>query len=70
MLAGRILLESGAEAKRIEDTMVRIAASYGFHEVQGYALNIFIDFSLSPDHESRMVKINKNDTNLRKIFLV
>ncbi|UWF56475.1 threonine/serine exporter family protein [Staphylococcus hyicus] len=70
ILAGRILLEAGAEAKRIEDTMVRIAASYGFHEVQGYALNIFINFSLSPDHESRMVKINKNDTNLRKIYFV
>ncbi|UEX91192.1 threonine/serine exporter family protein [Staphylococcus ratti] len=70
ILAGRILLESGAEANRIEDTMVRIAASYGFHEVQGYALNIYINFSLSPDHETRMVKINKSDTNLRKIFLV
>ncbi|MCS4486526.1 threonine/serine exporter family protein [Staphylococcus americanisciuri] len=70
MLAGRILLESGAEAKRVEDTMQRIAMSYGYEETQGYALNIFINFSLSPDHDTRMVKIQKSDTNLRKVFLV
>lgn len=70
MISGRILLESGAEANRIEETMRRIAESYGYHELQGYALNIFIDFALSPNHESHMVRIKKNDTNLRKIFLV
>ncbi|QLK85395.1 threonine/serine exporter family protein [Staphylococcus sp. 17KM0847] len=70
ILAGRILLECGAEANRVEDTMHRIAAAYGYEETQGYALNIFINFSLSPDHDTRMVKIKKNDTNLRKVFLV
>ncbi len=69
-LAGRILLECGAEATRVEDTMTRIAQSYGYEETQGYALNIFINFSLSPDHETRMVRIKKNDTNLRNIYLV
>lgn len=70
MLAGRILLECGAEANRVEDTMQRIAIAYGYEETQGYALNIFINFSLSPDHDTRMVKIKKNDTNLHKVFLV
>lgn len=70
ILAGRILLECGAEASRVEDTMNRIASSYGYHDTQGYALNIFINFSLSPDHDTRMVKIKKNDTNLRNVYLV
>ncbi len=29
LLAGKIMLESGAETYRVEDTMMRIAASYG-----------------------------------------
>ncbi|MGV3243301.1 threonine/serine exporter family protein [Staphylococcus sp. 11261D007BR] len=70
ILAGRILLECNAEASRVEDTMKRIAASYGYEETYGYALNIFINFSLSPDHDTRTVKIKKNDTNLRKVFEV
>ncbi|MBT2831299.1 threonine/serine exporter family protein [Staphylococcus coagulans] len=70
ILAGRILLECGAEATRVEDTMKRIAQSYGYDEAQGYALNIFINFSLSPDHDTRIVKIKKNDTNLRNVYLV
>ncbi|ARJ51139.1 threonine/serine exporter family protein [Staphylococcus lutrae] len=70
ILAGRILLECGAEATRVEDTMARIAKSYGYEASQGYALNIFINFSLSPSHDTRMVKIQKNDTNLRHVYLV
>ncbi|RYS45721.1 hypothetical protein DLS37_13960, partial [Staphylococcus pseudintermedius] len=48
-LVGRILLECGAEATRVEDTMTRIAQLIGNEETQGYEIYLFINFSLSPD---------------------
>ncbi len=33
LLAGKIMLESGAETYRVEDTMMRIAASYGIKKI-------------------------------------
>lgn len=70
LLAGKILLSSGAEISRIEDTMKRIAQCMGYHNSQGYVINIFINFSLSENHDTRIIRINKNTTNLLKIFQV
>ncbi|MBF0738457.1 threonine/serine exporter [Staphylococcus arlettae] len=66
LLAGKILLSSGAEVSRVEDTMRRMAISMGYYNSQGYVIN----FSLSEDHDTRIVRINKNITNLLKIFQV
>lgn len=38
-LAGEILLESGAEIFRVEDTIYRIAASYGVEEAEAFVLS-------------------------------
>ncbi|MHC3760156.1 threonine/serine exporter family protein [Staphylococcus succinus] len=70
LLAGRILLASGAEISRVEDTMKRIALCMGYNNSQGYVINIFINFSLSENHDTRIIRINKNTTNLLKIFQV
>ncbi|WP_432721924.1 threonine/serine exporter family protein [Staphylococcus equorum] len=70
LLSGRILLSSGAEISRIEDTMKRIAQCMGYNNSQGYVINIFINFSLSENHDTRIVRIDKNTTNLTKIFQV
>ncbi|ANR69518.1 threonine/serine exporter family protein [Staphylococcus equorum] len=70
LLAGRILLSSGAEISRIEDTMKRIALCMGYANSQGYVINIFINFSLSENHDTRIIRINKNTTNLLKIYQV
>lgn len=70
LLAGKILLSSGAEVSRVEDTMRRMAISMGYYNSQGYVINGFINFSLSEDHDTRIVRINKNITNLLKIFQV
>ena len=70
LLAGKILLSSGAEVSRVEDTMRRMAISMGYYNSQGYVINVFINFSLSEDHDTRIVRINKNITNLLKIFQV
>ena len=38
-LAGEILLESGAEIFRVEDTIYRIAAAYGVEEAEAFVLS-------------------------------
>lgn len=70
LLAGKILLSSGAEVSRVEDTMRRMAISMGYYNSQGYVINVFINFSLSSDHDTRIIRIDKNITNLLKIFQV
>lgn len=70
LLAGKILLASGAEVSRVEDTMRRIAICMGYYNSQGYVINVFINFSLSEEHDTRILRINKNITNLLKIFQV
>ncbi|MCI8278096.1 MAG: threonine/serine exporter family protein [Staphylococcus xylosus] len=70
LLAGKILLSSGAEVSRVEDTMRRIAICMGYYNSQGYVINVFINFSLSEEHDTRILRINKNSTNLLKIFQV
>ncbi len=39
MLAARILLESGAEGTRVEDTMTRIAKKLGYSESNSFVTN-------------------------------
>ncbi|TGV01415.1 threonine/serine exporter, partial [Mesorhizobium sp. M8A.F.Ca.ET.173.01.1.1] len=68
LLAGKILLSSGAEVSRVEDTMRRIAICMGYYNSQGYVINVFINFSLSEEHDTRILRIDKNSTNLLKIF--
>lgn len=70
LLAGKILLSSGAEVSRVEDTMRRIAICMGYYNSQGYVINVFINFSLSEEHDTRILRKNKNSTNLLKIFQV
>ncbi|MEB6237450.1 threonine/serine exporter family protein [Staphylococcus gallinarum] len=70
LLAGKILLSSGAEVSRVEDTMRRMAICMGYYHSQGYVINVFINFSLSEEHDTRILRIDKNITNLLKIYQV
>lgn len=49
--AGMILLESGAETYRVEDTMKRICLSFGAEVVDSYATPTLIIISFSLDNE-------------------
>ena len=65
MLAARILLESGAEGTRVEDTMSRIAMKLGYSESNSFVTNTVIHpYIMSP--YPRLYRI-KSDTNLIKI---
>ncbi|KKE80443.1 threonine/serine exporter [Bacilli bacterium] len=68
MLAGKIMLVSGAETYRVEDTMNRIANSFGAPNAQSYATPTAINFAIDADSEAKMLRIRKRSTaDLSKI---
>ena len=46
MLAGTLLLQSGSETYRVEDTMIRIAHSQGIIDCNALAMPVAISFRL------------------------
>ena len=58
MMAGRILLESGAEGTRVEDTMTRIARTLGYPESNSFVTNTVIQFTLHNESYPRIFRIN------------
>lgn len=68
LLAGKIMLQSGAETYRVEDTMIRIAASFGVENSHSYMTPTGIIFSVEePQHITRLIRISDRTTNLSKI---
>lgn len=70
MLAGAILLQSGAEVHRVEDTMIRIAHSQGISNANVLAFPAAIFFSI--DHTSifRMKRIVHSNYDMQKVCQV
>jgi len=69
LIAGRILLESGAETYRVEDTMTRIAASFGLDDTYSFVTSTAIIFSLNNRTNTRLIRIRERTTELEKIAL-
>ena len=69
LIAGRILLEAGAETYRVEDTMNRIAHSYGLHDTYSFVTSTAIIFSLNDRTSTRLIRIRERTTDLEKIAL-
>ncbi|TDM12614.1 threonine/serine exporter [Macrococcus lamae] len=67
MLAGKILLENGAETYRVEDTMTRIATHYGLDNTHSFVVPTAIIFSFSEKSETRLMRIESRTTDLEKI---
>lgn len=67
--AGMILLESGAETYRVEDTMKRICLSYGASIVDSYATPtlIIISFSLNDELCHNIKRTQIKNVDLTKI---
>ncbi|MEY9974198.1 uncharacterized membrane protein YjjP (DUF1212 family) [Lysinibacillus sp. RC46] len=70
LLAGRIMIESGAETYRVEDTMLRMAHSQNMLDAQCYATPTGIIFSLGKTQPTRITSISNRLTDLQKIALV
>nr|WP_206207732.1 threonine/serine exporter family protein [Virgibacillus profundi] len=67
MLAGKIMLKSGAETYRVEDTMNRIAVAYGLKNVQSYATPTGINFSSDIATDTHFNRISNRSNDLHKI---
>lgn len=72
LLAGRIMLQSGAETYRVEDTMMRIASSFGAKESHSYVTPTGIMFSIESDEstQTKLARITDRTTDLHKVTLV
>ncbi len=70
LLAGRLMIESGAEMYRVEDTMTRMAISQGLIGTQSFVTPTGIIFSLGKDGTTQMMAIRHRITDLEKIALV
>lgn len=70
LLAGRIMMESGAETYRVEDTMLRMAHCQNLMNAQTYATPTGIIFSLGPTQPTRISSISNRVTDLHRISLV
>ncbi len=70
LLAGKIMLQSGAETYRVEDTMMRIARSFGINHPNSYVTPTGIIFSLCKTEHTKLARISKRTTDLNKIIIV
>lgn len=70
LTAGKILLESGAETYRIEDTMNRIGANFGYPDTYSFVTSTAIIFTLNDDSNTKLIRIRERTTDLEKIALV
>ncbi|WP_407081791.1 threonine/serine exporter family protein [Psychrobacillus antarcticus] len=70
LLAGRLMMESGAETYRTEDTMDRMAVSQELTQSQSFVTPTGIIFSGNKSLPTRLVRINARTTDLGKIALV
>lgn len=70
LLAGRIMMESGAETYRVEDTMLRMARSQNIDDAQSYVTPTGIILSLGKRQITKITSISNRITDLHKIALV
>lgn len=70
LLAGKLMIESGAETYRVEDTMARMAFTRSMANVNSYVTPTGIFFSAGNDKRTRVIRINNRTTDLEKIALV
>lgn len=67
LLAGRIMMESGSEAYRVEDTMQRIAKNSKKFDTESYVTATGIFMSINDESTSQMTQARNRSINLEKI---
>jgi uncharacterized membrane protein YjjP (DUF1212 family) len=72
LLAGKIMLQSGAETYRVEDTMMRMAAAFGIMETHSYVTPTGIIFSAEgfTPTKTKLIRILERSTDLKKVAMV
>ncbi|WP_042346181.1 threonine/serine exporter family protein [Bacillus massiliigorillae] len=69
LLAGKMLLENGAETFRVEDTMLRMANAFGMTKCDSFVIPTGIIFSIHSDEQekTKLVRVSNRTTDLLKI---
>jgi uncharacterized membrane protein YjjP (DUF1212 family) len=72
LLAGKIMLQCGAETYRVEDTMMRMAAAFGIIETHSYVTPTGIIFSAEGEEptKTKLIRIVERSTDLKKVAMV
>ena len=70
LLAGKIMMESGSEVYRVEDTMSRIAHSHGRTDSVSYVTATGIFMSLKNSHHTQIENVGERSNNLEKVVAV
>ncbi|MBS4193011.1 threonine/serine exporter family protein [Bacillus sp. FJAT-49705] len=70
LLAGKIMLQCGAETYRVEDTMTRIASSLGIPSSHSYVTPTGIIFSIDGTEPAKLIRIYERTTDLYKVTVV
>lgn len=74
LLAGKIMLKSGAETYRVEDTMIRIAEAYRIKRVHAFVTPTAIILSIEGEHsqieETKFIRITERSNDLHKVAMV
>lgn len=67
--AGKLLLESGAEIQRTEETICRICEAYGVEEASAFVIptGLFLSFSAEGSTYSKILRIRGSSLHLEKI---
>jgi uncharacterized membrane protein YjjP (DUF1212 family) len=72
LLAGKIMLQSGGETYRVEDTMMRMAAAFGIENTHSYVTPTGIIFSAegAEPTKTKLIRISTRSTDLKKVAMV
>ncbi|WP_336824349.1 threonine/serine exporter family protein [Sporosarcina sp. USHLN248] len=70
LLAGRLMMEAGAETYRVEDTMERMARTQELHSIESFVTPTGIILSPGSPHHTKLSRIKNRSTDLEKIALV
>ncbi|WP_053365039.1 threonine/serine exporter family protein [Bacillus sp. FJAT-27245] len=72
--AGKVMLQSGAETYRVEDTMTWIASSFGIEKSHSYVIPTGIIFTVDDGDSgpgiTKLIRISQRSTDLQKVTLV
>lgn len=70
LVAGKIMLQNGAETYRVEDTMVRIASAFGYLHSHSFVTPTGIIFSIEGVEPTKLIRITERFINLEKVSMV
>lgn len=70
LLAGRLMMEGGAETSRVEDTMLRMAHTQNMSTTHSFVTPTGIIFSPGSPYHTKLIRIKDRTTDLEKVALV